>query len=218
MASASRELALWDWLKQRQAEHLHLNLLRLKFEDQEVESSLTLLKDLARWSDRETGYSLQHMMSSDNWRHHVLAIGAILSTSERAHQHTIESRIQEGSMVAPQLIAALGLLHKEQALSFLQMQAQNDEPDNASSSEAARCILFWMNQTFVEQTYVRPDLMRPRHDAEDFRGYLEETLKHYRPHPFAQSGVLKLADIEHQRRLGVEVATTYIAFWESRLY
>lgn len=211
------ELALWTWIEQRAAHHLHLKLLRLNFSDEERETDLAILRDLATWLNQNTTCSWQDTLHAKNWRIHLLAVGSMLSTTDRNHQSAIESRIKAGSMVAPQLLAALGLLHGEDAIASLRMYAHNDELQMALYSETARCVLTWMNQPCGEHMRERPELIQPVPTGAKYRDYLAQTLQHYGDHPFAQEGIGMIGWVDDQRRLGKKVANTYLSFWGKRI-
>ena len=207
---------VWRWLEEQDAHRIYLELLNLNWGTDEADRYLPRLQELARQLDGRAAWR-GLFLHTENWRLHLLGAGVLLAARKLAHQHLLESRLEKGTMVDPQLAAALGLLHREDAVDCLARLARLDGPLDAARSEAARQVLARLRVDPVGLGLVQRPSVLVKSAEESLDSFEERLIEHLDGSPYSGLGSYQLFFVHDERTLAQHVVGTYWDFWSARL-
>lgn len=111
---------VFDWLFAATAEtSYHLRLLNLTWSDAGAEHDLATFRGIAERLNADTTY-WSNLIRDVNWRCSLIGCICLLTAQRQDFFDDLCFRFEMGSMIAPQLAVAIGLLHPAEAVVFFQ--------------------------------------------------------------------------------------------------
>lgn len=111
---------VFDWLFAATAEtSYYLRLLNLTWSDAGAERDLTFFRGIAERLNADTAY-WSNLIRDVNWRCSLIGCVCLLTIQRQDFFDDLCFRFEMGSMVAPQLAVAIGLLHPAEAVVFFE--------------------------------------------------------------------------------------------------
>ena len=103
----------------------YLAWLNLKWQPEGLDHHLAVIRRASGFLEADVCY-WSTVLRDDNWRAPLVGCACVIASKNRGFFGDLCYRFTSGSMVAPQLVVAIGLIHPTEAISFF--RAQLDMP------------------------------------------------------------------------------------------